>query len=76
MKLFERNPHPWRYEPNFSECGNGSRIAGIVDANGECVVSSYGSVSGIDALWDLYLVLTDDQMIKLGAWTGETDDRG
>lgn len=66
-KLFQRNPIPWIYKPDAAECGNGSSIDVIEDANGECVASSYWSTNGFKALWEMYNMLTPEQLIELGS---------
>ena len=65
MKLFERHPFPWKYEHDYSVCGNGGGIDVILDANKEVVGSSYWI--NLDNLWDMYFILTWEQEKELGA---------
>ena len=63
--LFVEHPRPWEVRRNYAECGNGSAIHGIFDAKGECIVNTYGSYNAFNALWELYNILTKEQIDAL-----------
>lgn len=52
--LFKVRPQPWKFEYNIGECGNGGAIHGVVDANGECIVSTYAGYLATEVVWNLY----------------------
>ncbi len=58
LKLFEKHPLPWKYEPCIAYGENGGKIAGIMDAKDECVATSYWTYDILDTVWDMYKILT------------------
>lgn len=54
VDLFKVRPHPWKWENNIGECGNGGVIHGVVDANGECIISTYDGYLAAEAVWNFY----------------------
>lgn len=64
--LFVEHPLPWKWESKLTEGENGGYIAGIIDANGGVITTSYWSYDAMYALWDMYHVLTEEQQTILG----------
>jgi hypothetical protein len=64
-KVFENHPAPWKYVANAAYGENGGNIHVIEDAAGDVVASSYNC--GFNELWEMYLILTPEQEIALGA---------
>ena len=62
--LFRDYPHPWKWENNIGECGNGGFIHGVMAANGECVVSTYMGYSAAKSLFNLYKYYVSKEGIK------------
>lgn len=61
------HPIPWKWVPDLARGENGGDIAGIVDANGGTIATSYWSYTVLNVLWALYLTLTPEQEKTLGA---------
>lgn len=52
--LFKEHPQPWKWENDIGRCENGGSIAGILDAKGNCILSTYMNYEATSILWKLY----------------------
>lgn len=64
--IFMKHPLPWKYVQKLTQGENGGDIAGIVDADGGVIATSYWSYTVLDVLWALYNKLTPEQEEELG----------
>lgn len=54
--IFRNHPQPWTYKSDFTRYDSlqGSNCPGIMDANGECIVSGYQGTDLVDMIWAFY----------------------